>query len=384
MKKVLWLCSWYPHSQEPFEGDFIQRHAQAASAYAAITVIKVVSKGVVTKTETKLSFFNRFPNLEERVVCLAKKHRMVERYVNFFLWFKIFKREVKKYIAERGRPDLVHVHIPYKAGLIAMWIKRKYAIPYVVTEHWGIYNDVVKDNYRRKSFFFQRVVKRVLSHAEALHSVSDYLGKKINESVISIPYMVIPNVVDVSLFSVKEKLYNESSFRLLHISNGAIEKNLDGICESFMKLDHAVFQLKVVGLPQDKNDIYAARYPQISFVGIVSYLSIASIIQQADCLLMFSYIENSPCVIGESLCCGVPVIATRVGGIPELINIKNGVLVCPDDRTDLCRSIKKIRLMQDKYNPVQIAETAQLKLSYETVGEQMGKWYDSIISGTNA
>ncbi|MBK8141573.1 MAG: hypothetical protein IPK57_11530 [Chitinophagaceae bacterium] len=40
-KKILWLCSWYPAKTEPFNGDFIQRHARAAALYNDIYVIHV-------------------------------------------------------------------------------------------------------------------------------------------------------------------------------------------------------------------------------------------------------------------------------------------------------------------------------------------------------
>ena len=50
-KKILWLCSWYPNKMEPFNGDFIKRHAEAVSLYEDVQVIYVVRdvNGKVTK-----------------------------------------------------------------------------------------------------------------------------------------------------------------------------------------------------------------------------------------------------------------------------------------------------------------------------------------------
>jgi len=42
---VLWLASWYPNKIKPFEGDFIQRHAKAASSYIPVTVFYVCQSG---------------------------------------------------------------------------------------------------------------------------------------------------------------------------------------------------------------------------------------------------------------------------------------------------------------------------------------------------
>ena len=50
-REILWLPSWYPNKLAPFEGDFIQRHAQAAALYNKIYVIKVVAddRAMITK-----------------------------------------------------------------------------------------------------------------------------------------------------------------------------------------------------------------------------------------------------------------------------------------------------------------------------------------------
>ncbi|HQV61525.1 MAG TPA: hypothetical protein PLG08_12150, partial [Chitinophagaceae bacterium] len=40
-KKILWLCSWYPAKTDPYNGDFIQRHARAAALYNDIYIIHV-------------------------------------------------------------------------------------------------------------------------------------------------------------------------------------------------------------------------------------------------------------------------------------------------------------------------------------------------------
>ena len=50
-KKILWLCSWYPSKLMPFNGDFIKRHAGAASLYNDIRVIHIVrdTKGIIIK-----------------------------------------------------------------------------------------------------------------------------------------------------------------------------------------------------------------------------------------------------------------------------------------------------------------------------------------------
>jgi glycosyltransferase involved in cell wall biosynthesis len=56
---------------------------------------------------------------------------------------------------------------------------------------------------------------------------------------------------------------------------------------------------------------------------------VAAFMRQADCLVLPSLWENSPCVIIEAMASGLPVVASRVGGIPELVTERTGLLVPP-------------------------------------------------------
>ncbi|MFZ1260557.1 MAG: hypothetical protein WAQ93_08730, partial [Chitinophagaceae bacterium] len=127
-KKILWLCSWYPDKMEPFNGDFIQRHAYAAALYNDIYVIHVA--GDVTGEAKGIEHvINRAEGLTEQIIYYNKSTSWFGKAVDYYRWSSIFKQAIRKYILENGKPDLVHVHIPFKAGLMAIRIKKKYGIP---------------------------------------------------------------------------------------------------------------------------------------------------------------------------------------------------------------------------------------------------------------
>ena len=65
----------------------------------------------------------------------------------------------------------------------------------------------------------------------------------------------------------------------------------------------------------------------VAYTGEITYAEVASQMQRASALVMFSRHENFPCVIIEALCCGLPCIATNVGGVPEAVDNKNGIVV---------------------------------------------------------
>ncbi|MEQ1676216.1 MAG: glycosyltransferase, partial [Chitinophagaceae bacterium] len=138
-KKILWLCSWYPGKTEPFNGDFIQRHARAAALYNDIHVIYVTgdSSGAITTTEKEDHTSGR---LTEHRVYFKKSTSLTGRIIAHYRWLFLFRQAIRKYMIEKGKPDLVHVQVPYKAGLLGLWLLKKYRVPFVLTEHWGIYN----------------------------------------------------------------------------------------------------------------------------------------------------------------------------------------------------------------------------------------------------
>ncbi len=382
-KKILWLCSWYPGKTEPFNGDFIQRHAQAASLYNDIYVIHVIGddtgaiKGIEEQRLKK-------EGLCEQIIYFQKSSSFAGRILSHYRWTKLFRRAVRQYIHENGQPDLVHVQVPMKAGLIACWMKKKYGIPFIVTEHWGIYNDVAEDRFAFRSKAFKFYTKKIFENAIAFTSVSSFLGEGVNRWVLKKKYEVVPNVVNTTLFNVKEK--PAGRFRFIHVSNMVPLKNAEGIIEAFKALLHQNpdVELVMVGNPDNKMAAYARSAglsgDHVTFRGEVPYAQVAKEMQVADCLLLFSHIENSPCVIGEALCCGLPVISTNAGGIPELVNSSNGILMAPRDEAALTGAMLTVMNERNKYDHKKIAEDAKSKFSYEVIGKKMNAVYQAVLT----
>jgi glycosyltransferase involved in cell wall biosynthesis len=95
-------------------------------------------------------------------------------------------------------------------------------------------------------------------------------------------------------------------------------------------------------------------------------------------LVLFSFYENQPCVILESLCSGLPVIATRVGGIPELIQDDNGLLVDAGNEEQLLQAMKTMIQKEKNYDRKKISSLASARFSYEYVGKDICSVYDSV------
>ncbi len=382
-KKILWLCSWYPNKLEPFNGDFIQRHARAAALYNDIHVIHLVG-GTTGKTKTSETVIHQDGNLTEQIVYYKKKTSAWGRFRAHYRWLFLYRQALRNYIVRNGKPDLVHVQVPMKAGIMGLWMKKKHGISYVLTEHWGIYNDTERLNYASRSKTFQYYTRKIFGQAAKFISVSNYLAEGVNRLVVKKEYEVVPNTVDTGLFFYKEK--PAPPFRFIHVSNMVPLKNTEGILRAFKLFIDSGGNAEMVMVGDTDAAIrkYSAELAlpadKFFFRGEVSYQQVAIEMQQADCFVLFSNIENSPCVIGEALCCGLPVIATDVGGVPELLNEDNALLIKPKDEPALAAGMQQMINGYSGFSRKQIAEAAKNKFSYEIVGKKMDEIYSSVIN----
>ena len=376
-KKILWLVSWYPNKTDVFDGDFIQRHAKAASLFDDIHVIFV--KDAEQEEELEEEWRNE-NGLTEQIIYFKKPQGVLARFKKQVTWRKLFLKAAEDYIREHGKPHLVHVHVPWKAGLIALALKKKYGMKYFVTEHSGIYNNVVEDRYSNKPALVRKLTKRIFEKADQFVSVSRFLAEGISSLVVKRAYDVIPNTVDTSLFHHSEQKH--PVFTFIHVSNMVPLKNVSGILKAFYNLIHVHsvrnVQLILIGNKDDKYvqeaNNFGLQNTHVSFRGEVCYETVALEMQQAHCLVLNSCIENSPCVIGEALCCGLPVIATKVGGIPELVTEQNAILI-DTDVNSLAQAMKKMATGYSGFQPKHIAAQAAEKFSYSAIGKAFSETY---------
>ena len=376
-KKVLWLASWYPGEYEHTNGDFVQRHARAAAMYIPVDVIHVAQAGIdiATKRNTtitkegQLTEYNYSFHHSPLSIPLCNKVLYNLRYLSFY------KKILKQYIQEKGKPDIIHVHAPMKAGILAVWLKKKYGIPFIVTEHSSMYDPAAIDNYFNRSNYFKRNTEIVFKQALKVTCVSDTIGQLI-KNIFQLPTVeVIHNVVQTELFYPIEKETGiNNPFIWIHVSSMYKLKNVEGIVQAFARLNDTKinWQLRLIGPPNESiiklvKDIKLEH--KILFIGELSYEEVATEMSAADALVMFSKHENFPCVIAEALCCGIPVLASDIGGIHEAINSANGILVPSDNVEVLAHSLSVLMKNYSYYSKEEIAEKGKLSYSEETIGK---------------
>lgn len=387
MAKVLFLASWYPSRVDPFNGDFIERHAEAISLFNKVFVIYVVKDPNLKDGKTEIvkeisgnliSYKAYYPYSPYKIGWFEK--------LNSNRWsYKLFKEVYKKFVEEYGAPDIVQLNVLMKAGIFARWLKKKYNLPIVLSEHWGGYFKERKEGYLQQSLLYKSLSKKIFNNCDYVLPVTRSLGERMNKLLGKKPYSVIPNVVDTTLF-YPVLITKKNKLRFIHASSLAYPKNIEGILNVTKKLyqNRKDFELYLVG-PASEDILQWTKdnglmNTCVFFTGLIPYQEVAEQIRNANALIMFSHSENLPCIILEALSCGLPVISTDTGGISEVINKENGILISPGKEDELFNAMNGLFDNISNYDKQKIAFSAKNKFSFEIVGKQFDKVYKEILS----
>jgi len=385
--KVLWLASWYPNKISPLDGDFVQRHALAVSEFASVSVIYVAQYGESVpnpQPEIVETANGAVKELRVYFTSLRTGIRVLDKLIYNWKYYHTYRSIIRSYFSEYGKPDLVHVHVPMKAGIIARWIKRRWKIPYVVTEHSAIYVPGPADAFDNRSFYFRQNVSAIFRAAAGVTSVSFHNGSIIKKLFGLKMMYTLHNVVDIKSFFYKPGVIG-ARCRFIHVSTMGFQKNTIGILQvcAKLKMIREDWELELIGPPNAPVVDFIENNELKNFVfvkGEVSNKEVARQMQDASALVMFSRYENFPCVIIEALCCGLPVVATNVAGIPEAVDASNGILVESENEAQLLAAMIEMIERFHLFDGPGIAQKAAKKYNYNTIGKQFFDLYNAVVS----
>lgn len=212
------------------------------------------------------------------------------------------------------------------------------------------------------------------NQATTVTTKSNALAKQVLKIASNANVTTIYNGVDFARFSVAEKP-NGNTLKLLFIGNLIKTK---GVCELLVaakKLlnDQTDFELSIIGKGPEAANL--ATYitenkltASVKLIGGVPHEQLNQWFAQSHALILPSYREGVPNVIMESLATGTPVIATKVGGIPEVIhNGINGVLLDDYLPVSIHQGIKEF--MGDTWSSENIFKSVE-NYTWENTSEQ--------------
>lgn len=332
---VLFICGWYPSKVFPNNGDFIQRHAEAASLMNEVTVIHIISD-----KQNKESLFitsEEKNGVKTHIAYIKFSKNPLKKCLNYLKAFNSLINKIDNF-------NVVHLNEIFPFGIFSLYLKWIKKTPYIISEHWTGYHKPQSDNLS----LTRKVISKIITkNASFICPVSNDLKKSLIEIGFKGNYKRVPNVVNTNLFYPKKN--NTEKFTIIHISNMINEhKNVEGILNVISKLEKEIdcFEIKLIGVNSHKYLSYAKKLNlnlnNIHFIDHIPHKEIAKKIQNSNLFVLFSNYENLPCVILESFSCGVPVISTNVGGIREYFPKDFGYLIDPKDENALLNKILNV------------------------------------------
>lgn len=387
MPHILFLVSWYPHRNAPALGNFIREHARAAAVNNTVSVVYAVSEEGIEEGTNELTE-NHEGNLHEYIVYFGKTRSMLP-VVAQLKKQNAYRTAIERGIAQaekaNGIPSLLHVHVIWPAAIAAMPYLKHRKIPLLITEHWSGY--LPEDgNYSGK--VMKHFTKQLTDSARHITVVSDRMKKAMLSHGLKNDYSILPNTVDAELFFPTHARREGKQLRLLHVSMLVDrEKNISGMLRVMKKLEaRPELSLEIVGdgPEKEKHEANASELgllnKNVFFSGYKNTHGVADTMRNSDLLLMFSHFEGMPVTIIEAQCCGLPVIASAVGAIPEMVPAEAGILVSPGDEAALEKAILGYADRQQSFSAAAIREKAVNRYSKAAVAKELDRLYASILS----
>jgi len=384
---VLFIPKWWPNANDPQLGDFLRKQALAAASRTKVSVLHVHADkrpaaryGTVVSEEAGLwEVTSSYPASEMGFGPLRKM-------VNLFRYRTAALRGWERLTLERGKPDLVHVHIMVRPALLALWIKRRSRVPYIISEQSSEYLD---GKYAGKSAAFKMLSKAVFRRASAVVAVSPFLGDALVAHGLCNEYKVVPNVIP----GLDRPLPPPGSPGHFLVVADLVDrtKNVSGVLRAMAQArkQEQRIQLTVIGdgpdraaLEQLTGDLGISD--SVTFLGRLANRNVLDRMAHAASVIINSNVETFSVVTGEALAQGKPVIATRCGGPMAFVTPENGLLINTRDDDALARAMVDMTQNADRYSAASIRDSVNSRSSPEAVGRTLLELYTAIVASTDA
>lgn len=244
-------------------------------------------------------------------------------------------------IKNRGRFDLVLLEVYSGLSMIiadlASLLCKVFKLPLIMVLHGGNLPEFIEKHPRR--------TKRVLRRADRLVAPSPFLAKKFGAHGFEI--QIVPNVVELESYPMRERkklqpnLLWMRSFHPIYNPQMAVEVFAE------LRKSHPNATLTMAGVdkglePEIKKMVSELNLSEaVNFPGFLNTEQKARRFSEADIFLNTNRADNMPVSVIEAVACGLPVVATNVGGLPFLITHgENGLLVENENTSDMVEAVK--------------------------------------------
>ncbi len=374
---LLFTPSYYTNSYNPSDGIYFKVQAEALqkNGIKIGIIAPIIIKHYVLKRVKKIDFglkevIDPIPTFIFQFPSFPVFKR-VNDFLRLYYGKKLFRQYLKKY----GRPDLIHLQ-SFENGILTRWIKEKYGIKFLITEHSTRFE---RNDY---SQWLLKLAKKAFKESELVITVSPALGKTLHDK-FKIDTTTIPNLIDTSFF---RPLNLTKKYDLISIGGLRDVKNysmLLDVAASLKALKNDI-SLIIIGVgPLQKslqNKIMALRLESNVFlIGHKTPADIVNLLNQSRLFVSSSKKETFGVAIVEAMSCGLPVVATKSGG-PESFLTEDYLGVLTEQSTDkLYEGIRHCLEHIEKFNAKRIHDYIDGKFSERIVSNQLISIYRQLI-----
>jgi glycosyltransferase involved in cell wall biosynthesis len=371
--RVLVVPKWYPWPELPVFGAFCREHARALATRHDVVVLASLAM-----PRPGFAAFRLEDSVEQGVRTLRVRYRrpfLRPAAMGFQLLGMLVA--LGRLRREGWRPDIVHAHM-FEAGPPALVLGRLSRAKVAITEHYtGFARGLVTG--------YDRVLARLsFERADVLAPVSNELAGHLRAVAPRARIEVVPNVVDTTVFSPPSAA-RPAGQRLLNVAWLAEKKGHRYLLEALTEIPGAT--LDVVGDGELRGELERRTTElglegRVRFHGELPKHEVAELMRAADLFVLPSLAENLPVVLIEAQASGLPAVATRVGGVPELLDDSTGTLVQPADAAALAEAIRATLERRADFDPAALAERAHARYGYEAICARWTEVYAGLRSSS--
>lgn len=387
--QILVLPKAYPTSYDSIRGTFFQQQAHALKDAGYQVGIIVPQYRSLRRLRSKLFGWPRgITYHEERGIPVYQYHGWAWfsqiKFLHRRFWVKAGLELFQEYVADWGEPDIIHAHVAWLAGDLALAIKRRYNIPYVITEHSTAYARELLSRQQK------RWARKVFRQAGARIAVSPELGRlletQLSEAIVT-PWHWVPNIVE-SKFQPEPGPEGRVSHRFLNVAMMTEKKGqadlLRAFAERFKNNDRVQLRLGGDGPLEASLQRLSAELNidnQVCFLSRLNRDEVVKEMQSCDAFVLPSHYETFGVVLIEALACGKPVVATSCGGPESIVHAGNGLLVPPRDVEALGEALVKMYETSENYASEDIYQDCMARFGEQAVTDQLGEIYRGVLAG---
>ena len=308
---------------------------------------------------------------------------LVSRPFNGWMSARVLLPHVRSF-----QPDLIFSFVLYPYAFAALKIGRALSVPVVAM---GIGSDINRIGDPISALH----TRTVLREADFVVTVSgDLRAKAVAMGASPLKTRAILNGCDLSVFHVNDRLEARQRLHIdpdaeavVYVGRMDVRKGLRELVDAAASLhpQRPGLHVYLVGEGPDRPSIESAIQAH-SATGYIHPLhgcaadDVAIWMAAADLVTLPSYMEGCPNVVLEALACGRPVVATNVGGIPEIMNGECGRLVPPRDPAALALALASV--LDTTWDAAAIS--AQGSRSWSAVAAELLEVFTSLTSNRQA